>query len=162
MDENLLDVLLYLFENYPPQDLQDNPVVRDDLDEAGFLPDEVDGAFDWLRGTDAPQPLAVAPNELSTRLYSAVEQMHLPLEARSYLMQLQRHGVLSATTREIVIDRLMALATDDQETTSPNDDGLGMEQIKWVIMLVLFTQDDEIACARMEARLNADNPVAVH
>lgn len=162
MNENLLDVLLYLFENYPSQDLQDNPIVRGDLDEAGFLPEEVDDAFAWLRGTDTEhQQLAAVPDSQTLRLYSDVEMDRLPPACRGHLLHLQENGVLSGQVREVVIDRLMALSLEDCH--GPEGDGvISVEQVKWVVMMVLSSQDDELAHARMEALLNADDPLALH
>lgn len=162
MNENLLDVLLYLFENYPSRDLQDNPVVRDDLDEAGFLPEEVDDAFAWLRGTDTrQQQLVTTPGDQAVRLYSDAERQRLPTACRGYLMRLQHNGILSGAVREVVIDRLMALSVEDN--SSFGDGGvITVEQVKWVVMMVLSGQDDELAYARMEALLNAEDSLALH
>lgn len=162
MNENLLDVLLYLFENYPSQELQDDPVVRDDLDEAGFLPEEVDDAFAWLRGTDAQQQqLAATPGDHAVRLYSEVELERLSPECRGYLLRLQHNGILSGAVREVVIDRLMALSMEDDENLG-NNGVITVEQLKWVVMMVLSNQADELAYARMEALLNADDPLPTH
>jgi Smg protein len=43
---------------------------------------------------------------------------------------MERSGVLSPLTREIVIDRVMALETDD----------ITLDQLKWVMLMVLFNQ----------------------
>lgn len=162
MNENLLDVLLYLFDNYPSQDLQDNPVVRGDLDEAGFLPEEVDDAFAWLRGTDSEyQQLAATPGSQTLRMYSDVELERLPAECRGYLILLQDNGILSGEVREVVIDRLMALSVDDHHGAA-GDGVISVEQVKWVVMMVLSSQADELAYAHMEALLNADDPMALH
>lgn len=162
MNENLLDVLLYLFENYPNQDLQDNPVVRDDLDEAGFLPEEVDDAFAWLRGTDTEQQhLAATPGDHAVRLYSDAEMARLSTECRGYLMRLQHNGILSGSVRETVIDRLMALAVEDDHGIG-NDGFITVDQLKWVVMMVLSSHTDDLAYARMEAILNADDPLPAH
>lgn len=160
MNENLLDVLLYLFENYPNQELQDSSVLRDDLDDAGFLPEEVDHAFAWLRGTDTRyQRLATTPDAQTMRLYSDVELQRLPTPCRGYLLRLQQNGILSGEVREVVIDRLTALAAQDGADAT---DAIAVDQVKWVVMMVLSSQDDEMAYARMEALLNADDPLAVH
>lgn len=163
MNENLLDVLLYLFENYPNSELQDDPVVRDDLDEAGFLPEEVDDAFAWLRGTDTRQQrLLAAPGDQALRLYSEAECERLSPDCRGYLLRLQRHGILSGAVREVVIDRLMALAAEDGEMGLFDNAVIEVEQLKWVVMMVLSSQADDLAYARMEALLNADDPVPAH
>jgi Smg protein len=51
MKENVLDVLMYLFENYVDEDTEIEPdriQLQDKLLEAGFPGAEIDKAFDWL------------------------------------------------------------------------------------------------------------------
>jgi Smg protein len=56
-------------------------------------------------------------------------------------MSLEQGGILSPQQREIVIERLLALDADD----------LDLEQVKWVVLMVLSSQPgQEQACARME------------
>jgi len=65
------------------------------------------------------------------------------------MLHLEQIGILSATQREVVIDRLMALDGSD----------IDIEQIKWVVMMVLFSQPgQEQAYARMEDLVFADDP----
>jgi Smg protein len=50
-------------------------------------------------------------------------------------------GVLDSATREMVIDRVMALDSDEVD----------LEQVKWVVLMVLFNQPGhEAAVAWME------------
>jgi len=156
MNENLLDVLLYLFENFSLADAEHAANIRDDLDEAGFFPDEIDDAFAWIRATDpAGQLLAAKPSEDAIRVYSESEMHVLDAECRGFLAFLQQSGVLSAAAREIVIDRLMALAEDAFE-------GAEIEQLKWVVMMVLSSSGQDQAYARMEAMIHAESPGASH
>ena len=53
MKENVLDVLMYLFENYfydEPDDEPDRESMEENLHLAGFSNAEIDKAFDWLDG----------------------------------------------------------------------------------------------------------------
>ncbi|MEM6936394.1 MAG: DUF494 family protein, partial [Pseudomonadota bacterium] len=53
MKENVLDVLMYLFENYmydEPDDDPDRASLESSLSEAGFSDREINKAFDWLDG----------------------------------------------------------------------------------------------------------------
>lgn len=158
MNENLLDVLLYLFENYPVSELQDAAPVRNDLDEAGFLPEEIDDAFAWLRETSpVRQQLVASPGDHAVRLFTAEEAERLSPQCQGCLHALQRHQVLSGGTREIVIDRLMALADEHGDV-----EDIDVEQLKWVVMMVLSNQEDDTAYARMEALLHAEDVSAAH
>jgi len=54
---------------------------------------------------------------------------------------LERSGILSPQQREIVIERLLALDASE----------LDVDQLKWVVLMVLSSQPgEELACARME------------
>ena len=53
MKENVLDVLMYLFETYVDTDEDPEPdqnELRDELAGAGFGDAEIDRALDWLEG----------------------------------------------------------------------------------------------------------------
>jgi len=161
MNENLLDVLLYLFENFalaPALTSDDTAAnVRDDLGDAGFFPDEIDDAFEWLRATQ-PEQLAelTPPSSDAIRIYAGPELSVLDAECRGYIARLETAGVLNSQTRELVIDRMMALAEDELE-------GAELEQLKWVVMMVLSSTDgDNEAYARMEAMIHAETPGASH
>ena len=56
-------------------------------------------------------------------------------------MFLEQVGVLDPVNRELVIDRLMALGDDD----------IDLDQVKWVVQMVLFNQPGkEAAFSLME------------
>jgi len=51
MKETVLDVLMYLFDNYEDEDVKmtpDQDALKDQLVDAGFAEREVGKAFDWL------------------------------------------------------------------------------------------------------------------
>lgn len=144
MSDTVLDVLLYLFETYSDQepDAADQDVLREELLKAGFGEPEVDSALDWLDGlNETSAPFAGVPGERSIRVYNEVELRRLDLDCRGYLLYLEQIGILSPAQREIVIERLMALGAG----------GVDREQVKWVVLMVLFAQaGQETAFARME------------
>ena len=79
----------------------------------------------------------------------------LDAKCRGYIARLENTGVLSPGARETVIDRMLALAADTDESAE-------IDQLKWVIMMVLSSNDHEYAYARMEALLHAESPGASH
>lgn len=147
MSESVLDVLMYLFENFSEPEQESGPdqmVLREELLQAGFGEFEIERALDWLEeltmGEDQAIALA-APDSPSIRLYSGRELARLDTECRGYVAYLEQIGILSPGHRELVLDRLMALDTED----------IGVEQVKWVVLMVLFSQPgQEAAFARME------------
>ena len=154
MKETVLDVLMYLFECFVDSEDEPEPdrnELREELERAGFREREIDRALDWLDGlnvadisADAP-----APRSATVRIYDRLEQDRLDPQCRGYMLHLEQIGILSPTQRELVIDRLMALDGSD----------IDIEQIKWVVMMVLFSQPgQEQAYARMEDLVFAEDP----
>ncbi len=146
MKENVLDVLMYLFETYVDADEEPQPAqneLRDELSRAGFDDTEIDRALDWLDGLTEKHagPTYNPQTAHGTRIYNDVEQARLDAGSRGFITYLEQIGILSPPQREILIDRLLALETPD----------IDVEQIKWVVLMVLFSQPgQELAYARME------------
>ena len=146
MNESVLDVLMYVFENFSEQEYEHAPdqvVLREELLQAGFGEPEVDRALDWLEelAANETQPFANNPAKRSVRMFSARELARLDTDCRGYVVYLEQIGILSPVQRELVLDRLMALDSVD----------IDVEQVKWVVLMVLFSQPgQEDAFARME------------
>lgn len=135
MKETVLDVLMYLFENYQHgefSDTENQDTLRDELTAAGFPVDEVNHAFSWLDGLDQQRqrPLLFGPAG-ALRVYAREEQARLSAECRGFLLNLEQLGILDASSRELVIDRLMAI-----------EDEIDLERVKWVCLLVMINQPD--------------------
>ena len=158
MKENVLDVLMYLFETYVDTDDEpeaDHNELRDELARAGFSDPEIDRALDWLDGlTDHQHGMAFhAQTAHGTRIYSDFEQERLDAACRGYISYLEQIGILSPQQREILVDRLLALDSSD----------IDVEQIKWVVLMVLFSQPgQELAYARMEDLVFEESTGSVH
>jgi Smg protein len=155
MKESVLDVLMYLFESYVES--QDEPEpnrfeLKQELGRAGFHDGEIERALDWLDGLNS-SGAANAPKGTAFRVFDEAEQERLDATSRGYLLQLEQIGILQPAQREIAIDRLLAL--DNEE--------IDVEQTKWVVMMVLFSQPgQQEAYARMEDLVYADDSAWVH
>jgi Smg protein len=69
------------------------------------------------------------------------ELARLDTDCRGYILYLENIGILSAAQRELAIDRLLALDAAQ----------IDIEQVKWVVLMVLFSQPgQESAYLRME------------
>jgi Smg protein len=157
MKETILDVLLYLFENYfydDPDAVRDRDSLQNGLIQAGFSPAEINKAFDWLDELANQRPTLAEPRANGpVRVFVDAEADRLDRECRGFLMFLEQHGVLDADRRELVIDRAMAL---DQEEVDLDD-------LKWVVLMVLFNQPGaEAAFAWMENQIFGDDPEPIH
>lgn len=158
MKEGVFDVLMYLFETYIDADEDPEPdqnELRGELTKAGFGDTEIDRAFDWLDAlAENHNELTLIPQtEHGTRVYNVLELERLDVNCRGFITYLEQIGILSPQQREILIDRLLALETPDIE----------VEQIKWVVLMVLFSQPgQESAYARMEDLVFEEEHSALH
>jgi Smg protein len=136
MKQTVIDILIYLFEHYVDDDIEldaDRDRLKSELRAAGFESGQVAKAFDWLqelaanRATSEGLPAAAGT---SVRIYTLEEQRKLDAECRGFLHFLEHAGVLDGRARELVIDRVLALETEE----------IDIGQLKWIILMVLFNQ----------------------
>jgi Smg protein len=155
MKETVLDVLMYLFESFVDSEDEPEPnrnELREDLERAGFGDREIERALDWLDGLNTTE-VTTAPRSAAIRIFDSAETEKLDARARGYLLHLEQIGILQPGQRELVIDRLLAL--DNEE--------IDVEQAKWVVMMVLFSQPGQHeAYAQMEDLAYADDSAWVH
>ncbi len=158
MKENVLDVLMYLFETFVDTEEEPEPdqsELRAELSRAGFGDSEIERALLWLDGlTDQQQCLDYGRQTgHGIRIYNDFEHERLDSACRGYISYLEQIGILSPPQREILVDRLLALETAD----------IDVEQIKWVVLMVLFSQPgQELAYARMEDLVFDETSGLVH
>jgi Smg protein len=158
MKENVLDVLMYLFETYVDTEEDPEPdqnELRMELSRAGFGDGEIERALEWLDGlTDQQESLNYGNlSTRGTRIYNDFEHERLDAHCRGYITYLEQIGILSAAQRELLVDRLLALESAD----------IDVEQIKWVVLMVLFSQPgQEQAYARMEDLVFEESAGSVH
>jgi Smg protein len=151
MKENVFDVLMYLFENYYMD--EDNPVtpdresVQQELSQAGFPTLEIDRAFLWMEGLASEPNPPDSQSDRSLRLFSNVEMQRLDTACRGFILFLEQMDVLTPASRELAIDRAMALENEDFD----------LEQLKWVILMVLINQPGEEAAYTWVEDLVSDN-----
>jgi len=161
MKENVVDVLLYLFENYIDTDEEintpDKIALETELEQAGFPNKEINKAFDWLESMTVLADEQIAENigeqTVAIRIYSDSEMERLDVECRGYLLFLEQIAVLDNDTREIVVERVMALDAEE----------IDLDQLKWVVLMVLFYQPGrEEAYAWMEDLVFDDLEAVLH
>ncbi len=155
MKQDVFEILIYLFENYMYDEgelEQDRESLQQELMEAGFHRSEIGKAFDWLESLTTAGSDGILPNapQQSFRIYSEREEAKLDSECRGFILFLEQMGVLDHATREMVIDRVMALESDDVD----------LEQLKWVILMVLFNQPGQEAAVAWMEDLVLDEVVA--
>jgi len=138
MKEDMLEVLIYLFQNYIIDGVslglgQDK--LTEELVGAGFADEEIDKAFIWLEDLlvaceqDETRQFQQQTSD-SIRIYTRKEVAALKLAGQSLLMRLCNIGLLDQHSREMVIDRVMALGSEN----------VNIEHLKWVVLVVLSNQ----------------------
>lgn len=137
MKESVFEVLMYLFENYMeegPEFRPDQKALTHELAEAGFRKGEIRKAFAWLDGLSAQrgsyERSAMQRDAAALRHFTYAEHNKLDAQCCGFLLVMEQNGVLDPQTRELVIDRAMALEMDE----------ITLEQLKWIILMVLFNQ----------------------
>ncbi len=157
----MMDILMYLFETYIHSDVE-LKVNQDELEEellrAGFHQEEIYKALDWLEELAALQQsdqhsTITMSAATSTRIYTEKEKIRLDIESRGFLLFLEQVNVLTPETREMVIDRVMGLETQE----------LLLNDLKWIILMVLFNvPGNEKAYTLMEELLYTAETGVVH
>lgn len=134
MKENVLEVLMYLFENYymygAEEEALDQASLTSELQRAGFQDGEINKALAWLESLTPGDGAAHSPTGRALRIYTARECQKLDVECRGFLLFLEQSGVLDTAARELVVDRVMALDGDE----------IDVERLKWIVLMVLFNQ----------------------
>ena len=149
MNENVIDVLIYIYENYMDAEESvptDQIVLEEELVQAGFPQGEIKKAFNWLdelawrQGSLVEYGTTAVANR-SMRIFNAQEQQKMDLEIQGMLLNLEQMGILDPMSRELVSERCMAIETEE----------LTSDDVKWVVLLVLLNQPgQENAFALME------------
>lgn len=130
----MYDILVFLFENCQQAEIAyDRDRVAKKLSAAGFEDSDISEALRWLADMAharhcVREPLSDA--RTSFRAYAPRELAKLDAQCRGFLLTLEHSGILSADTRELVIERALAAAGDT----------LSLEQLKLVVLMVLWNQ----------------------
>ena len=157
MKDSVLDILIHLFENFldaEDDSIPEREALKAELEQEGYPEAEIERARAWLESLATDRDRAVTEGTArAMRVFSGSEQVRLDTDVRGYLLHLENLGILSAAQREVVIDRLLALEADD----------IDIEQLKWVVLMVLFSQPgQENAYQRMEDLVFDERRDAMH
>ncbi|GMM91057.1 DUF494 domain-containing protein [Vibrio fortis] len=157
----MMDILMYLFETYIHSDSElqvDQDELEEELLRAGFHQDDIYKALHWLEDlaalqeTDSQAAISVSSNT-SMRIYTKREMARINLECRGFLLFLEQINVLTTEIREMVIDRVMGLETNEFE----------LDDLKWIILMVLFNvPGNESAYTQMEELLYTKEQGILH
>lgn len=141
----MIDILVYLFENYLPDACPEPAVLAKKLSAAGFGNDDISAALSWLDG------LAGQENERchtplvanAVRIYNEEELERLPAACRGFITFLEQHDAVDAPLREAIIER--ALALPDAEVS--------LDRLKVIVLAVIWRYRHEVDALILEELL---------
>jgi Smg protein len=149
--ESMFDVLVYLYENYWRPDACPEPKqLSRKLSAVGFEPEEIHDALRWLDGlaataggasdsavaqtpADATAQTQAPTAPASMRIYTEHEQEVLGQTSMGFIAFLESSGVMPAPTREMVIDRALAVGGAPIE----------LEELKIIVLMVFWSLGQE-------------------
>ena len=152
MNENIIDVLIYIYETYMDGEKQlpsDQVLIEEHLLNVGFHEGEINKAFDWLDELAWRQGALHESGDISQvsmRIYSDDEVQRIDMESRGLLLFLEQNGILDPLSRELVIERAMALENPE----------LDSDDIQWIALLVLLNQPGQEAAFNVMQNLVYD------
>jgi Smg protein len=145
----MIDILVYLFENYLPDACPEPAVLARKLSAAGFGDDDITAALSWLDGLagDGSERCGDPAFAGSMRIYDEEEQERLPAACRGFIAFLEQHDAVDAPLREAIIER--ALALPDAEVS--------LDRLKVIVLAVIWRYRHEVDALILEELLAEDS-----
>lgn len=129
----MFEVLVFMFKNYfTNQDMLDNVTMEQELSAAGFEQDDILGAFGWFHEMKSMFTLDYSHEKTALRIFTQDETKIINTESLGFLIFLQQAKVINDVERDLIVDRAMALDTK-----------LGIEEMRWITMMALWSQGRE-------------------
>lgn len=157
----MFDILVYVFENYLPGACPEPNALARKLSSVGFDEDEISEALQWLDGLEQAQEesrLHRLPDAKSHRLFHDDEMGRLPPDCRGFLAFLETAGAIDAATREMIVER--AMAVDDDESTA-----ISLAKFKVIVLMVMWRRElsfDNLVFEDLLAEDDEDEPPLMH
>jgi Smg protein len=135
----MFDILFYLVENFFPHGtLPDNETISRKLSDAGFEDEDISEVLGWLRGFSShedPNAYRGSLEEIDGfRVFSPEELHGLSTKARGFLTFLVESHLVTASQREIIIERVIDLSEAQ----------VGVDEIKLIVLLALWHEQESI------------------
>ena len=149
----MIDILVYLFENY--QDLSAHPkpdALARKLSAIGFEDEDISLALVWLNGLKNSRSAEWSCSPLSHRVYTTDERLQLGAECLSFVVFLENAGVISPHLRELVIEHAMRL----------DDDPVPLDKFKIITLMVLWSRDQDLEPLIVEELLYGGDSELMH
>ena len=153
----MLDLLIYMFENYlSTQNQLDFNNMTQELEAAGFDNDEIQKAFDWfaqlkLMADKIPLNSELEAND-KLRIFTESELEKIACDGLGFILFLEQAKVLNSIEREIIIDRAMALSHNI----------ISIDEVRWIVMMALWNNGRENDYLFVEDALYQKENLSLH
>ena len=149
----MLDLLIYLFENYistkPKLNMNDITV---ELEEAGFNNKDISTAFDWFNHLEKLSNGPELTNKNSIRVLSHKEYEKISKEGFTFLTFLLNAKILNPTEFEVILDQIMIL----------NQKYINIDEMRWIVMMTLWKSGKENSYLFVEDSLFHNKRTQLH
>ncbi len=149
----MLDLLIYLFENYistkPKLNMND---ITLELEEAGFNNKDISSAFDWFSHLEKISNSSKLFHKNSLRVLSQKEYEKISKEAFTFLTFLLNAKILNSTEFEVILDQIMIL----------NQKSINVDEMRWIIMMTLWKSGKENSYLFVEDSLFQNKHTELH
>ena len=149
----MIDILVYLFENYFDFSLHPKPdALARKLNAVGFDKDEISQAIAWLSGLKNTRIVEFSGNPRSLRIYTREEQQKLDSECLGFMRFLEAAEVITPALRELIIDRALLL----------RDLPVTLTKFKIIVLMVLWSREQDLEPLIVEELLYDAAPELQH
>lgn len=149
----MIDILVYLFANY--HDFNARPkrkTLKRKLSAVGFKDEAISVALRWLDGLKAAAIVDLPAGHRVLRVYLAREQQKLGLDGLGFIAFLEAADLITPALRELVIERAMML----------DDDPVPLAKFKIIVLMVLWSHQQDLEPLVVEELLDAGNSRLLH
>ncbi|MCX7545722.1 DUF494 family protein [Marinicella gelatinilytica] len=138
MKQQMMDVLVYVFENYMTErynlkESSQRQRIINGLQKIGFSPGLIEEALLWLQQVSGKPENMVQQSATAMRHFSQKERQMLGSEGIEFIEYLMSQDILNNQTRELLIDGLLYLKADNIE----------VDDLQWLALIILFSQPDQ-------------------
>ena len=149
----MLDLLIYLFENYISTKPKLNMnAITVELEEAGFNNKDISSAFDWFNHLEKLSNGPELTNKNSIRVLSHREYEKISKEGFTFLTFLLNAKILNPTEFEVILDQIMIL----------NQKYINIDEMRWIVMMTLWKSGKENSYLFVEDSLFHNKRTQLH
>lgn len=149
----MLDLLIYLFENYISTKPKLNMnAITIELEEAGFNNKDISSAFDWFNHLEKLSNGPELTNKNSIRVLSHKEYEKISKEGFTFLTFLLNAKILNPTEFEVILDQIMIL----------NQKYINIDEMRWIVMMTLWKSGKENSYLFVEDSLFHNKRTQLH